>query len=151
MSDFNKLCKTIENMDPLAYSAIVIEKSVGIVKGLADITEDGVAGVNVYADFILCAIAADGKLTKEEFLLLKPTLDLILGTNVTFEDAQAIFYMAGLDKPKDYKKTVDRMVDVIGLVSPELKDDIVLVCLMVCAIDGKVSMKEKRWIKQLME
>ncbi len=46
---------------------------------------------------------------------------------------------------------MDRMVDVIGLVSPELKDDIVLVCLMVCAVDGKVSAKEKKWIKQLIE
>ncbi len=59
--------------------------------------------------------------------------------------------MAGFDKPKDYKRTMDRMVDVIGLVSPELKDDIVLVCLMVCAVDGKVSAKEKKWIKQLIE
>ena len=26
---------------------------------------------------------------------------------------------------------------------------IIIVCLMVCAIDGKISGKEKKWIKQL--
>lgn len=151
MSDFNKLCKLFEQMDPYAYSDIMVEKSVGIIKGLADITDDGVAGVSIYADFILCAVAADGKLKEDEFLLLKPVLDLILERDVTYEDAEKIFFMAGFDKPKDYKRTMDRMVDVIGLVSPELKDDIVLVCLMVCAVDGKVSAKEKKWIKQLIE
>lgn len=151
MGEFNKLCKIVEEMDPATYSQIVTEKSVGIIKGLADITDDGIAGVSIYADFIMCAVAADGKLTEEEFLLIKPVLDLILGRDVSFDDGKKIFYMAGFDKPKDYKKSMDRMVDVIGLVSPELKDDIVLVCLMICGIDGKVSHKEKKWIKQLIE
>ena len=42
------------------------------------------------------------------------------------------------------------MVDILGLLSDELKDDIVIICLMICAIDGKVSLKEKKWIKQLI-
>ena len=42
------------------------------------------------------------------------------------------------------------MVDILGMVSVELKTDIILVCLMVCAIDGHVSRKEKKWIKQLI-
>lgn len=151
MSDFNKLCKIMEEMDPATYTQIVTEKSVGIIKGLADITEDGLSGVSIYADFIMCAVAADGKLTEEEYLLIKPVLDLILQRDVSFDDARKIFYMAGLDKPKDYKKSMDHMVDVIGLVSPDLKDDIVLVCMMICAIDGKISYKEKKWIKQLIE
>ena len=97
------------------------------------------------------AVAADGELTEKEYLFLKPSLDLILQRDTTFEDAQKLFYDEGLDKPKDYKRAMDQMVDVIGRVSPELKDDIVLLCLMVCAVDGEVTEEEKDWIRNLIE
>ena len=43
------------------------------------------------------------------------------------------------------------MVDLIGFADEDLKDEIVLLCLLVCAIDGEVSDEEKAWIKQLIE
>ena len=43
------------------------------------------------------------------------------------------------------------MVDILGELDDELKDDIVIVCMMICAIDGKISLKEKNWIKQLIK
>ena len=46
---------------------------------------------------------------------------------------------------------MDLMVDMLGLVSPELKEDIVVLCLLVCAVDGKVSRKERKWIEKLVE
>lgn len=150
MSDFNTLCKIFEEMDPASYAEILVKKSVDVIAGLSILSESGLSGLSIYADFILCAVAADGKLSEDEFLLLKPVMDIILQKDATYEDAKAIFYAAGLNKPKDYKKTTDLMVDIIGMVSQELKDDIVLICLMVCAVDGKVSMKEKKWIKQLV-
>ena len=43
------------------------------------------------------------------------------------------------------------MVDLLELVSPKLKEDIVLVCMMVCAVDGKISYKERKWINNLID
>ena len=151
MSDFDTLCKVFETMDADLYNDIVAEKSAKIIDGLVDLTEDGVDGLTIYADFIICAVAADGKLTEDEYLFLKPILDALLEKDTTFGDAQKIFYDSGLHEPKDYKKSMDLMVDIIGAVSPELKDDIVLLCLMVCAVDGEVSDEEKKWIRQLIE
>ena len=51
---------------------------------------------------------------------------------------------------RQLKRYVDDMVDLLGLVSDDLKEDIILVCLILCAVDGKISAKEKRWIKQLI-
>lgn len=151
MSDFDTLCKVLEGMDAASYNEIMDAKTVDVIAGLAGLTEDGLSAVSIYADFILCAVAADGKLTEEEFLFVKPFLDVILERDATFGDAQKIFYDAGFDKPKDYKRSMDMMVDIIGEVSPELKDDIVLLCMMVCAVDGKISEKEKKWIARLIE
>ena len=151
MSNFDALCKVLEDMDNDTFNDIVNQKSADVIKALIGITEDSLSGVSVFADFILCAVAADGELTEKEYLFLKPSLDLIMQRDTTFEDAQKLFYDEGLDKPKDYKRAMDQMVDVIGRVSPELKDDIVLLCLMVCAVDGEVTEEEKDWIRNLIE
>jgi hypothetical protein len=41
------------------------------------------------------------------------------------------------------------MVNVLGMISLDLQAEVIGLCLMVCAVDGKISMKEKKWIKQL--
>ena len=151
MSDFDRLCKEFEKMDPLTYSAVIKEKSVGILTALSAITKNGMDGMTIYADFILCSIAADGKLSKEEFSVLQPSLCLLMGKDVTYEDARSMFKELGLDRSKDYKEVMDLMVDILGLVSQELKDDIITVCMMICAIDGRISFREKRWIRRLIE
>ncbi len=150
MFEFEKLCKEIENLDPQTYGQIIREKSVAIIKALSVIMEDGLDGMAIYTNFILCSIAADGKLAEEEYMILKPMFEALAGKEVSYQDAVAIFNAAGLNKSKDYKKVVDQMVDVLGMVSLDLKRDIILVCLMICAVDGKISMKEKRWVKQLI-
>lgn len=151
MSTFNDLCKVMETLDPASFSQIMVEKTVDILNGLAGITEDGMDAVTIYLDFILCAVAADGKLTEEEFILVKPIMDLVSGTDVTYENAKAIFKAAGLDRPKEYKAAMDKTVDLLGVISPELKDDIILVCMLICSVDGKISFREKRWIKKLID
>lgn len=151
MTNFDTLCQVFEEMDNDTYNDLINQKSADVLRALIDITEDEMDGVSIFADFVMCAVAADGKLSEEEFLFLKPSLDLILGKDATYGDAQKIFYDNGLDKPKDYKRAMDHMVDVIGEVNPALKDDIVLLCLMICAVDGRVSEKEKRWIRNLIE
>ncbi len=151
MSSFNDLCKLMESLDPATYGKVMVEKTADVLVGLKGITCDGLDALAIYTDFVLCAVAADGKLSEEEFQLVKPVLDLIAGADVSYEEAKAIFKAAGLDKPKEYKAAMDKTVDLLGLVSPQLKDDIILVCMLICAVDGKISFKEKRWIKKLID
>ena len=149
MFEFNKLCKAAEQLDPQTYGEIIAEKSVAIIAALSAITKDGLTGLQIYLNFILCSIAADGKLDETEYMILKPAFEKLAGKEVSYDDAVAIFNAAGLDKSKDYKNVVDEMVDILGTISLDLKRDIITVCLLVCAVDGKISRKEKKWIKQL--
>ena len=151
MSCFNMLCEVLERLDDDTYNALMEEKSSRIIPALMDITSDGLTGVQVYVDFVICAVAADGKLTEAEYQLIKPILDLSLESDVGYGDAQKFFYDNGLDKPEGYKQSMDAIVDILGLVSEELKDDIVLLCMLVCAVDGEMSDEERAWIQKLIE
>ena len=151
MSDFDTLCKQLENMDPAEFAEIFDKKSADVISALVALTADGKDGVTAYLQFILASVAADGVLSKPEYLLLKPMFDRMADKDVSYDEAVEIFKGLGLDKPEAYKNIIDTMVDIIGLVDEDMKDDIILLCLLVCAIDGEVTKEEKDWIRQLAE
>ncbi len=150
MFEFSKLCKAVEEMDPSVYAEVITRKSADIIAALSAITQSGKDGVTIYLTFILTSIAADAKLDESEYRMIRPMLEKAMEREITYEVAKKFFTDAGLDNPKEYKRAVDQMVDLLGMVSMDLKRDIVIVCMMVCAVDGKISSKEKKWIKQLI-
>ncbi|MBR4203701.1 MAG: pyridoxamine 5'-phosphate oxidase family protein [Candidatus Methanomethylophilaceae archaeon] len=151
MSKFDTLCQKLETMDREQFAQLFNQKSVDVVKKLSTLTLDGKDGVAAYMEFVLAAAAADGNLAKDEFKLLKPMFEHIAGKPVTYNDAVKMFNSMGLNRPDKLKNVVDTMVDIIGVVDDEIKEDIVVLCLLVCSIDRDVSEKEKQWIKQLIE
>ena len=151
MSRFDTLCQKLETMDREQFAQLFNQKSVDVITKLSALTLDGRDGVAAYMEFILAAAAADGNLAKNEFTLLKPMFDHMAGRPVTYNEAVKMFNAMGLNKPDALKNVIDRMVDIIGLVDEGIKDDIVMLCLLVCSVDGDVSQKEKEWIKQLIE
>ena len=151
MSDFDVLCRVLEEMDPDTYNDLLVRKSARVVRDLSGFTREGADAVTLFADFILCAVALDGRLAEEEYVLAKPILDTILESDASYEDALEFFDSAGLGDPEGYKDTMDAVADLLGEVSPDLKDDIVMVCMLVCAVDGSISERERAWIRQLIE
>lgn len=137
-------------MDILSYVALLGIKSKRILPALIDITQDGETGVEIFASFIIGAIAADGRLSETEYELLSPLLHAFFGEELDYETCKKAFRKMAPEQ-RELKKSVDEMVDVLGLLSDDLKDDIITVCLLICAVDGKVSLRERNWIKQLIK
>lgn len=137
-------------MDVLSYVALLGIKSKRILPALIDITQDGETGVEIFASFIIGAIAADGRLSETEYELLSPLLHAFFGEELDYETCKKSFRKMAPEQ-RELKKSVDEMVDVLGLLSDDLKDDIITVCLLICAVDGKVSLRERNWIKQLIK
>ena len=149
MREFNLICKELEQMDPLTYTAILAEKSLKIIPALALIEQSGVDAVAEYATFILGAMAADGRLSEEEYIVCEPVLKAFFGESIDYNLCKTMVKKLR-SETHALKKAVKNMVDIFGLLSEELKADIILVCMMICAIDGKISLKEKLWIQQLI-
>ena len=51
---------------------------------------------------------------------------------------------------KELKAITEKMIEVIGSFSPELRKDIVLVVMVICASDGRISLRERAWIRRLL-
>lgn len=150
MREFNQLCNEVEKMEVLTYGAVLADKATDIIPALSVIMEDEIDGLTIFATFILGSIVADGKIDESEYLLMKPLLEDFFGTHINYEDCKKI---AKEFKPegKVLKEYVDYMVDILGQLSDKLKEDIIIVCLLICAVDGKISYKERKWVKQLIK
>ena len=151
MTDFDTLCKTLEQMDSEKFAEIFSNKSADVIAELVALTDDSRDAVTAYLQFILASVAADGVLSKPEYMLLKPWFDRMADKDVSYDEAVELFNGMCLNEPETYKNIIDTMVDIIGLVSEEIKDDIIILCLLVCAVDGEITDEEKKWIKQLAD
>ena len=149
MKEFQKLCKEFESLNVLEYGAILAAKSAKVLPALSAIAEDGEDGATIFATFVLGAIGADGRLSEEEYGLLYPLLHAFFGDAVNYEACKAAAKMLRPES-RALKRALDDMVDVFGILSEDLKEDIVIICMLICAVDGKISLKERNWIKKLI-
>ena len=149
MKDFNELCRSVEELSPLEYAAVLGRTSLKIMPAIRAFSEDGRTCAEVLAAFVIASVYADGKLDESEYLLMAPLLKAFFGEDFDFEDAKKLA-KEWRKEGRAVKKEVDYLVDFLGTLSEELKADIIFVCLLICAVDGKVSLKEKAYIKQLM-
>ena len=150
MSDFDRLCKEVESLNPVQYTDVLRAKSAKVMIALSAITKDGLSGAEIFIGFVLGAVMADRKLDESEFSLIRPTLEAAVGREVTYEEVKVIFREDKKDA-KDNEVILAAMVGAIGELSEELKEDIIIITLLICAVDGKISFNEKRYIKKLME
>ena len=149
MKDFNELCRSVEELSPLEYAAVLGRTSLKIMPAIRAFSEDGRTCAEVLAAFVIASVYADGKLDESEYLLMAPLLKAFFGEDFDFEDAKKLA-KEWRKEGRAVKKEVDYLVDFLGTLSEELKGDIIFACLLMCAVDGKVSLEEKSYIRQLM-
>ena len=149
MREFDKICKEIDNLSASEYTTILAAKSVRLLTELKLLTAGGIEGDLAFITFIIGSVVADGKLSEEEYLLIYPLLEQYFGEEIDYEECKKLVRRS-LSDNKDVKNLVNDMVDIFGQLSDELKEDAIVVCLLICSVDGKISLKEKMWVKQLI-
>lgn len=149
MNEFKQICREAEALDPVEYGAILAVKTAKIMPALHALTRDPAESARMLAIFMIGSVYADGKLDEAEYELMKPMLEAFFGQEVNFEQAKKVV-KAFSPEGKELKQVVDYVVDLLGELDEELKADIITVCLLVCAIDGKISRKEEKYIRQLI-
>lgn len=150
MREFNELCREVEQLSAEEYFLLLTEKSAEVVPALSALTIDGLECTGVFASFVIASVYADGKLDESEYLLIYPLLKIAFGADYDFTAAKEVV-KAFRPEGKELKKLTEEMIALFGLVSEELKNDIILLCLLICGVDGKISLREKAYIKRLVQ
>lgn len=149
MFEFKKICNEFEKLTIIERGVILTEKSVKIISKLRALNNENVDPLIAYATFVLGSIMADGKVNEQEYILIYPSLLKVFGDQFDFNSIKK-----ALEKDYDGKKLIKDYVkeftDIINR-EEELLDDIAILTLCIVSIDGKVSLKEKNYIKKLFD
>lgn len=147
MFEFNKLCAELENLNPVDRGLILAEKSVSVVKGLSSL-DLPFNPIETLVEFIIGSVVSDGAVNEKDYLYIYPQLVKAFGSDFDFISAKQALQIA-----KDVKKVIAKdtkdLISVISVCDGELATDIIALCLLITSADGKISLKEKRYIRQL--
>lgn len=148
MFEFKKLCDAYESLSPIEKGIILTEKSVKILAKLHYLDIPELDPVSALVGFIMGSVVADGKVNEQEYLLIYPALVKAFGSDFDFALIKESF-RKDTDGRKMIAEYTREMIEVMDALDEDLKADVITLCLCVTAIDGKVSLKEKRYIKRL--
>lgn len=150
MFELKKLCNSYENMTPLEKGKLLTEKSAKVLVALKVLDIPGVNPIDTLAAFIIGAIVSDGVINEKEYLFMYPALIKTFGDDFDFTRIKKSFEKdkQGRQMIKDY--TQDMMM-IFSFISESLKEDIIALCLCILSIDGKISLKEKIYIRKLIK
>ena len=147
MFEFKKLCNELEELNPIERGSLLIEKSVAVVQGLhaLDLPFDP---VGTLVSFIMGSVVSDGSFNEKDYLYIYPSLVKAFGKDFDFMSSKQALQLAK-DVKKEISKYTKELLSVIAVCDETLAENIVGLCLLVASVDGKISLKEKRYIRQL--
>lgn len=148
MLEFKKLCDSYEKLSMVEKGLLLTEKSAKIISKLHCLSIPGIDPISSLAGFIIGSVAADGRISEQEYILIYPALVHVFGDSFDLASVKNSFRRdtGGRRMIAEY---TENMLSVLGSLDDELKNDIITLCLCTVAIDGKVSLKEKNYIKRL--
>ncbi len=147
MFEFKKLCNTLEELNPIERGVILAEKSVSVIKGLSGLNIP-LDPVKTLVSFIIGSVVSDNSINEKDYLYIYPSLVKAFGNDFDFNSAKQAIGLAK-DIKKEITKYTKEMISIINMCDEELATDIISLCLLITSVDGKISLKEKRYIRQL--
>lgn len=147
MFEFQALCNVVEALAPAERAALIAEKSISVVEGLHKI-DFPADPIEVLASFVVGSVLSDGSFSEKDFLNIYPAVTQAFGELCDIAGIERKI-KASRDAQKEIKTYTTELIGILAEADETLGSDIVLLCLLVTSADGKVSLKERRYIKQL--
>lgn len=148
MFDFKKLCTEVENLPAADRGVLIVSEAKKVLEGLSKIAATTYNPTEVLTTFILGAVVSDGKIDEKEYLLIYPSLVKAFGDDFDY-DAVKTTLTQDREGKKILGEYIDALISMISLTDENLQTDIVTLCLLIVSIDGKVTTKERRYIRRL--
>ncbi len=150
MLEVKKISAEFEKLTVAERTALLMESSVSVLAKLHLAEIPGVDPVSTLVGFILGSTLADGEINEREYLLIYPSLVRTFGSDFDFASVKESF-----KKDKNGKKMVKQytqnLAKVIATFDEDVIADVITLCLCVLSVDGKVTLRERNYLRQLLK
>lgn len=148
MFEYIEKCKKFEKLSTFERFALLANKSLIVTNNLSKLGFNVNESLSLIATFILGSIVSDGEVNEKEYLLMYPALLRTFGDNFDFDSIKEAF-KNDFKTRKELKNYLKDILSLLNNVSNELKEDIVDICFAIVTIDGKLSLKERIYMRKL--
>lgn len=151
MLEFKKLCNEVEKLDPLSRGILLAEKSIAVVRGVKKLDPPvDLDPVLTLATFIIGSVVSDGSIDEKAYLYIYPSLVKAFGKDFDFDAVKRTFRTAK-NVDKEISDHTRELMSIISQCDEILAADVITLCLAAVSVDGKISLKEKRYVKRLLK
>lgn len=150
MKDIDSIFRDVENLSPDQYTHQLDVAGNRILPVLQAFSQAGYNGSQIFASLVIGATVADGELDEAEYKVFGNILDEFFGRHLTLAESRRVLDSTRQSSEK-LKQSIDSLID--SLLQHGYEDtwfDMIYFCLLLCAVDGRVSPKEREWIKELI-
>lgn len=148
MFEYIEKCKKFEKLSTFERFALLANKSLIVTNNLSKLGFNVNESLSLIASFILGSIVSDGEVNEKEYLLMYPALLRTFGDNFDFDSIKEAF-KNDFKTRKELKNYLKDILSLLNNVSNELKEDIIDICFAIVTIDGKLSLKERIYMRKL--
>lgn len=148
MFEYIEKCKKFEKLSTFERFALLANKSLIVTNNLSKLGFNVNESLSLIATFILGSIISDGEVNEKEYLLMYPALLRTFGDNFDFDSIKEAF-KNDFKTRKELKNYLKDILSLLNNVSNELKEDIIDICFAIVTIDGKLSLKERIYMRKL--
>ena len=148
MFEYIEKCKKFEKLSAFERFALLANKSLIVTNNLSKLGFNVNESLSLIATFILGSIVSDGEVNEKEYLLMYPALLRTFGDNFDFDSIKEAF-KNDFKTRKELKNYLKDILSLLNNVSNELKEDIIDICFAIVTIDGKLSLKERIYMRKL--
>lgn len=148
MFEYIEKCKKFEKLSTFERFALLANKSLIVTNNLSKLGFNVNESLSLIATFILGSIVSDGEVNEKEYLLMYPALLRTFGDNFDFDSIKEAF-KNDFKTRKELKNYLKDILSLLNNVSNELKEDIIDICFAIVTIDGKLSLKERIYMRKL--
>lgn len=140
MFEFEKMCSEYEDLSYVERQDLLKELADTILPAVKEKT----GGTISFEVLVMASCDADGKLDDDEYALYKDAT----GTELSYD---AVTEKLKEHNQKDLLEAADAVVDGFGDIDITLKEKMVAFCLCLCSADGRVGLRERLFIKKLVD
>ena len=118
------------------------------VSGLAKVAGAENAS-SIYLTILVSSISIDGEINETEYELVRDIFSEMVGREVTIDELRASLAASDLGDISTIRSTTANLIRSLGAADPTVRDDVLELMAMFCAMDHKVTPAERNWLLEL--
>ncbi len=148
MSDLKTLLRQVEDMPTSAILKGIMDHTKPVLEGLESVGID--EPVKMYLTLVISMIAVDGKLAENEYQVLSPMVEAVIGRKMTYAEAKDFVFKGSSFNDKELRANITNVVNMVYNRDQRVFMEIMILLIYISGVDGDICRRERKFLEQLM-